>query len=114
MFKFRTWNKSNRSLCSHDKMCYGVDNPNCEATDVMQYTGLIDKNKKEIYEGDIVKAYHDEWECYNITPVVFINGTFSLGTYWKDGIHDWNSMEQYSSFNMEVIGNIYENPKLID
>lgn len=80
---------------------------------IMQYTGIKDVNNNEIYEGDIVKSYHGEFEEYNTSQVEFNNGTFSLGKYWKDGIHDWYSMEQYSESELKIIGNIHENPELI-
>lgn len=82
--------------------------------EIMQYTGLRDKNGTEIYEGDTVKAYHREWEEYTTHSVKFCDGAFSIGRYWKDGIHSWYSMEQYESSELEVIGNIYQNPELLE
>ena len=91
---------------------------------VGQFTGLTDKNGKEIYEGDKLICYHHQFE-ENVEAVVFFdNGTFMLyqilsdGTkkayrYWNDGNHDWYSMEQFDSFELEIIGNIHDNSELL-
>lgn len=74
----------------------------------MQYTGIKDKNGVEIYEGDIVKVQgwnktEKEW-CRNM-EVVFHEGCFCLK-------HDEGL---YAFFrDIEIIGNIYENPELLN
>jgi uncharacterized phage protein (TIGR01671 family) len=78
-----------------------------------QYIGLRDKNEIEICEGDIIKAWHSEHEIFEVKEVKFENCTFTIGRYWKDGTHDWYSMEQYCSYELEVIGNIHENKDLL-
>jgi len=73
---------------------------------VMQFTGLLDKNGKEIYEGDIVREFWNgnpdpccvqvvEWDDNESS------GPRVVGFYLQDG-------DEY-----EVIGNIYENPELL-
>lgn len=69
---------------------------------IMQFTGLKDKNGKEIYEGDIVRCNEQFVE-----QVVFLNGGFQTtqdGETFKVSAWGWDTME--------VIGNIYENPEL--
>lgn len=74
---------------------------------VMQYTGLKDKNGKEIWEGDIVK-----WETFKGIGEVFWD---SDNAWWglrdHDGEGSWLSG---SNSVCEVIGNIYENPDLLE
>lgn len=77
--------------------------------DKNQFTGLLDKNEKEIYEGDIVcgKMFYDrDAEPEKIVgTVVFQDGAFQLN------IDDMN-VEHY--FELEIIGNIHENPELLE
>lgn len=82
-------------------------NPLLPKFELMQYTGLNDKNGKEIYEGDFVKGTHridEDWTLQYQT--IFRNGCFMFG--------GWNTHEFFNKFqNIEIIGNIYENPELI-
>ena len=82
---------------------------------IMQYTGLKDKNGKEIYEGDIVYAhlndgtYKVEWGGYMI--VGEFEDECCYGPYLNDGS---GSMESAAPGDLlEVIGNVYENPELV-
>lgn len=72
--------------------------------DVMQYTGLKDKNGKEIYEGDIVKI--GEYLTYEVsindfTQMHVIDNEMGMEELWKN--HKV----------CKIIGNIYENPELL-
>lgn len=89
----------------------------------MQYTGLKDKNGREIYEGDILHVGgQDNWY---IQKVEFHNTHDSCGRGWI-GVNIFRTdykrsyiepIETWSYFDMphgEIIGNIYENPELIE
>jgi len=74
----------------------------------MQYTGVKDKNNKEIYEGDIVK-YNDK-----LTGVIvwkYIGFVLELFNKKKSTIILWYDIDNRD--NIEVLGNIYENPELV-
>lgn len=82
---------------------------------IQQFTGLLDKNEKEIYEGDIVKytLWENEYDiCENelIADVSFIKGAFYpryINDICDDGWYSWGIDK------IEVIGNIFENPELL-
>lgn len=67
---------------------------------VGQFTGLFDKNGKEIFEGDILKWDDIEWGSEHLELVEW---NYSLFSIRKD---DWNEW-------CEVVGNIHDNPELL-
>ena len=79
---------------------------------IMQFTGLDDKNGKHIYEGDIVKYYQPYSKRYDIHTVLWDErfagfGLFKSGNEWCQE-SDWLKIQE-----IEVLGNIYENPELL-
>ena len=78
---------------------------------LLQYTGLKDKNGKEIYEGDIVR-FHYKTGVYKIGTVVW-NDLFGSWDIDCQDFVSYKSLGQYKSVS-EVIGNIYENPELLE
>lgn len=71
--------------------------------ELMQYVGCKDKNNKEIYEGDIVKTKE------HIGQIIYSKGMFFIDVKGDFYLPIYNVSEF-----MEVIGNIYENPDLLD
>lgn len=74
---------------------------------IQQYTDLKDKNGQDIYEGDLIDYLNDD-EFYE---VIFYFGKFKLERIDGMGCGDFD--EQNIQRNMEVIGNIFENPELL-
>lgn len=74
-----------------------------------QYTGIDDKNGKEIYEGDIVK-YRDS-RGQHIEKVIFDKGCFYAGMHW--GSSTRVAPKLINTRITEVIGNAYDNPELL-
>ena len=75
-----------------------------ERFELMQFTGLKDKNGKEIYDGDIVKYDDDIWQ------IEWNNNTACFQLLLNDGI---GLHPLFDNFHCEVIGNVYEHPNLL-
>lgn len=99
--KFRAWDGGMfyNIVIDGDVWTNDLVSDNWHNGNVMQYTGLKDKNGKEIYEGDIV-----DYGCDRFMPVEFINGTFCICK---------NTAMPTLMTLYPVIGNIYETPELL-
>jgi uncharacterized phage protein (TIGR01671 family) len=138
--KFRVWEPGSKTMYSM-AMVGEPANPSVltekhwrECTEkvvLMQYTGLKDKNGKEIYEGDIVRILYTDWaskpeddprtiqqyliedKCH-IGKIVYNAPEFEInfgrGKYGDD---DFGSTNHGAHGWIEVIGNVFENPELI-
>lgn len=102
--KFRAWDtKRNRWCDSFSVNGVGAVDAS-EGVILMQYTGLKDKNGKEIYEGDVVK-----WGAGVKETVIFRDAKFCI-----EGIDSYSiPLLKNDCKDFEIIGNIYENPELL-
>ncbi len=89
---------------------YDPPSPSCEELDnIMQFTGLYDKNGKGVWEGDIVERWGEYWKEKSVV-------TYGDGYYIPlvRAEYGHNCIDTYDPDDFEVIGNIYENPELLE
>ena len=91
-----------------DFLSYAVD-----LETVGQFTGLTDKNGKKIFEGDILKfSYTGKNHGVEGTEaVVFKNGKFGVEWGWH---REMVALDGFANTTIEVIGNIHDNPELLE
>ena len=92
-------------------------NQSAENVEVMQFTGLKDRNGKEIYEGDIVSyksSKHDGEDYVTFNGVIeWWSGQTHVGWRYRSGKHT-HVLKRGQLYSTEVIGNIYENKDLLN
>ena len=84
---------------------------------VGQSTGLLDKNGKEFFDGDILTDGHTTGNIRNHPTLGFYTvDESSKEGYLSDtvGIEDFEEAKEFMRNSIEVIGNIYENPELLE
>ena len=130
--KFRTWDKFNHRMYPDLEHHFGFAGETLKepaltslnsligiskaAYELMQFTGLKDKNGKEIYEGDMLGYFitiHNTgerklWEKHEVIIELFSGGGMDTGVIGVGFV-----LEDRDPHECEVIGNIYENPELI-
>ncbi|EKZ1038186.1 hypothetical protein RAZ63_001518 [Listeria monocytogenes] len=84
-----------------------------------QYTGLKDKNGKKIFEGDIVAFSEDDFHVFNSQVEYFLEDGYPAfdikvpSTYYFDS-NVFSEVSMSGLYEIEVIGNIHENPELLE
>lgn len=126
-FRFRAWDKQDKELIYEAENTYDCqsynghtiwhDNFACLLDDeeryiVEQCTGLKDKNGRLIYEGDILKDHRQEGGIvkWNNDSAGFAVYEILETGFFVGGLFDWLDKDT----NYEVIGNIHENPELLE
>lgn len=124
--KFRIWDKTNKEMLEWEKLDLNKERDEDEITifeptgqfahpiffyDAMQSTGLIDKNGVEIYEGDIVQHSEKPNPCFSYPFKVIQART---GEWRLDNFRCGTVLAFSNQDELEVLGNIYENPELLE
>lgn len=151
LLRFRAWHKTWEEMGKVKRIRFDDDgnvskvlfmgkdfgvNSKIDEIELMQSTGLHDKNGKEIFEGDILK-FNDEWADYGYEGYIegSIEGinyvkikrektcfTFGKTKLPESSLINLTENEHYpfgellteASYEFEIIGNVYENPELLE
>lgn len=124
--RFRVWLPDTIQMLRVKALVFEKDRTRCicgysfdfsledENATIMQSTGLLDKNGKEIFEGDIVQFE----DCYEVSDFLYINT--GIIEWCQGGFHVTNRdsvlMEDLfdgDSLDVTIIGNIYENQEIL-
>ena len=104
--KFRAWDTDEKYMYEVESLAKLALYPQYRYI-LLQYTGLKDKNGKEIYEGDVVTF------MYNSSPQTPRTGAVRWDDYYAGFMFAEMLLEPTPRETIEVIGNIYTNPELI-
>ncbi|MES5890780.1 YopX family protein [Lacticaseibacillus paracasei] len=131
--KFRAWDKQRHHMLDVEELAYNLrgelvsiygfgrdfsndpdallgEEPDLDRAVLMEYTGLHDKNGREIYEGDVLDiGLRNQDGKPIIAPVSY--ETYAAGYVLDNG---GNGIWQRLTKECEVIGNIFENPELLE
>ena len=127
--KFRVWNEKTESFIDYGDLMLDLKNGKVYSGDVgileytidvtnqvilMQYTGCRDKNGIEIYEGDVIKDKYDKtWLVQWYVGAFVITNKIPDSDGQESTYSYFNNLSNHH-FYFEVIGNMWENPELLE
>jgi hypothetical protein len=117
--EFRAWDKKTGEMFEVHEL-YFVNNSNTfgkgildehndfhpmDEIELLQSTGLLDKNGKKIFKGHILKIYYQNNQKSYLKEVKWLNDAINKGR--------WDALDNCAYTSCEVVGNIFENPELL-
>ena len=119
--KFRAWHKQRKEMLPVIDIEYLMTNGSLITNykdfvdniypNIMQFTGLLDKNGVEVFEGDVVKSNSHKPTTFKIE---FIEGGFCATQSEHNYPLDINHFYPSTGCMIEVIGNIFQHPHLLE
>lgn len=113
ILNFQAWDKNERCI---KEVCLAPRDISLDDIELMQSTGLKDKNGKEIFEGDVIAIEVDDTGM-PINARVFQNskiGVLMFHVFEDNEDVPMVELLEDNSVAFEIIGNIYENPELLE
>tara|TARA_R110000822_G_scaffold6177_4_gene26118 strand:- start:554 stop:955 length:402 start_codon:yes stop_codon:yes gene_type:complete len=127
--KFRAWDKVNQTMSNVNDIVgldrdddsefkyiytddYGKDVKDWKNIELMQYTGLKDKNGKEIYEGDIIALYGFKQKEEKEIEKDVVRWNEEEASFWVGCAKSYDQDNPKILTNILIVGNIYETPEL--
>lgn len=89
----------------------GIDKYEVDPATVGEYTGLKDRNGKEVYEGDVIKIPETDFNAEIIGRVLFDDDAYYIIPL--RGGHLWGLHWSLRKHDAKIIGNIHDNPKFL-
>jgi uncharacterized phage protein (TIGR01671 family) len=123
--KFRVWDKKGKVMFIVKGMAFEEDLVKVKVEkdgrimelpagdiEIMQFTGIVDNDGSEVYEGDIVKVLGKHNQLFGY---VWFNGFFyTVNLFNVPGADNWPIMKEENIRSLDVIGNIYENHDMLE
>ena len=114
--KFRAWDEDSQKMNGNVEIYINKDKtievrPKDDKTIVMQSTGLVDENGKEVFEGDVLLTYDDELAKVYWDDV--------LAGWFVDFIYETAELSEVADLQSSrsicaIVGNVYENPEFLE
>lgn len=129
--KFRAWDGDSGRMCEvrrldlHEPKTallafhhldgeYDVEEVALSLIELMQFTGLLDRNGKEIYEGDIIEVWEEVDRERLFSVKCEVTWWELVAGWWLGSVSRSLGALERKNLQAEVVGNIYENPELLE